>query len=327
MKGLICVLVLALNCISFSQSYPHLFELRGLEDSLGNTHLFYRYVYPSTNCWSKNIYHYDLANNVDTLFINDLGIIVYPGSGCEGNYIWDYEFFNNDPVKYIYGGYNLWIDPIAIIKRYDSEIQQITIGSVTEIEISEQNDSLVYAALGGGLIKSTDGGHNFVFLDSITIIDHSLNSLSRNDDSQIYGINDNKLLRSEDEGYNYIIVDDSQWDNISELFYDSDSEHIYGVSNYYDYQIQSYSSKIYVSNDNGNPFTWSNVVTKNLPIRFTHDEYQSGEVYYSIQKDIYKSTDYANSFEHYRQLDRNITGLYKKIRYRYPLCIHPTKNL
>lgn len=312
MKGLICVLVLSLNCISFSQSYPHLFELRGLEDSLGNTHLFYRYGYPQmSGCWAKSIYHLNVISGSDTFFIYDAASDPI-GEGCDGQYVYDYDFFDNDPAKYIYGGFDFYIDPVALLIRYDGEIQINSFGGITEIEISELNDSLVYAALGGGLYRSIDGGYNFVFLDSITIIDHSLNSLSRNDDSQIYGIDDNKLVRSGDEGYSYTKVDDSQWDNNSELFYDSDGNHIYGVSNYYDYQIQSYSSKIYVSYDNGNPFSWLNVVIHNLLIKFTNDEYQSGEVYYSYQKDIYKSTDYANSFEHYRQLDRNITGLYKK---------------
>jgi hypothetical protein len=313
MKGLICVLVLALNYISFPQSYPHLFDLRGLEDSLGNTHLFYRYGYPQFfNCWSKSIYHYDLSTNVDTIFIHDFGYEVYQGWGCEGNYIYDYEFFDNDPAKFIFGGYDLWIDPIPILIRYDGEIPIYYLGGITEIEISEQNDTLVYAALNGVLLKSSDGGYNFDFLDSLMFIDNSMISLSRNDDSQIYGINDKMLVRSEDEGHSYIIVDDSEWDNYSELFYDPDGNHIYGVSNYYNYPTRSYSSKIYVSSENGNPFTWTNKITRNLPIRFTHDEYQSGEIYYSQQRDIYKSTDYAKTFEHYKRLDRNITGLYKK---------------
>ena len=73
MKKLIVVFLLIINSNTFSQSYPHLTDLRGIEDSLGNTHLFYRYVNPLTGCWSKNIYHFDLLNNIDTLFIPDFG--------------------------------------------------------------------------------------------------------------------------------------------------------------------------------------------------------------------------------------------------------------
>ena len=37
--------------------------------------------------WNKNIYHFDLINNIDTLFIPDFGYIVEPGGWCQGNYI------------------------------------------------------------------------------------------------------------------------------------------------------------------------------------------------------------------------------------------------
>ncbi|MEE9450234.1 MAG: hypothetical protein V3V72_09295, partial [Ignavibacteriaceae bacterium] len=59
---LVACLVLFFSSFSFGQSFPHIFELRGLEDSLNNTHLFYRYVYPTTVCWSKSIYHLDVTN-------------------------------------------------------------------------------------------------------------------------------------------------------------------------------------------------------------------------------------------------------------------------
>ncbi|UCH66649.1 MAG: hypothetical protein JSW63_05870 [Ignavibacterium sp.] len=70
------------------------------------------------------------------------------------------------------------------------------------------------------------------------------------------------------------------------MVYDPDGNHIYGVSNYYNYPTSSYSSNIYVSSDNGNPFSWTNVLTKNLPIRFTHDE--SNQVKFIIRlKEIF----------------------------------------
>ncbi len=310
MKGLICVFILTLSNISLPQNYPHLFELRGLEDSLGNTHLFYRYVPQMSGCWSKNIYHYDLSTNVDTLFIRDFGYEVYQGWGCEGNYIFDYEFFDNDPAKYIYGGYNLWIDPTAIIKRYDSEIQQLAIGAITEIEISEQNDNLVYAALGGGLFKSTDGGYNFeINIDSLAWVENAMISMSKNDDSQIYGIDQNKLVRSEDEGHSYIIVDDDShwsWTYEKELYYDADGQHIYGIS------TSSTKSAFLVSDGNGDPFTWNLKLTKPGKIWFTLDEQYQGEIYYSYNKSIYISTDFGNSFLLYKELEQKITGLYKK---------------
>ena len=98
--------------------------------------------------------------------------------------------------------------------------------ALTQIEISESNDSLVYVSAGPGFFKSTDGGYNFVRYDSMQFIDESIISLSKNNDSQIYGINDNKLVRSEDDGNSYTIVDNSEWRNNSELFYDADGNPI-----------------------------------------------------------------------------------------------------
>jgi Secretion system C-terminal sorting domain len=308
MKRIILFVLLFFAAITYSQNVPHLFELRGLEDSLGNTHLYYRYVYPSTSCWSKNIYHLDVTIGSDTFFIYDAASDPI-GEGCRGQYIYDYEFFDNDPAKYIYGGYDFYIDPVALLIRYDGQIQINSFGGITNIEISNQNDSLVYAALGEGLYKSIDGGYNFAFLDSMMFIDNSMISLSRNDDSQIYGIDQNILVRSEDEGYSYIIVDDDlhwSWNYERELYYDADGQHIYGVA------ASSNESALLISDDNGNPFTWNLKPTTPGKIWFTLDEQIPGEVYYSYSKNIYRSTDFGNSFFLYKQLEQKITGLYKK---------------
>jgi hypothetical protein len=310
MKKILIIFVL-INSFSFSQYYPRLTELRGLEDSLGNTHLFYRQIYASSGCWSKSIWHLDVRAQLDTFFIMDGGGIVYPGGSCEGPYINDYEFFNNDPAKFIYCGYELWIDPVAKLVRYDGEIP---IGTfvLTEIEISMQDENKVYISEMSALFKSTDGGYNFEFIDTTQVIDISLISLSRNDDSQIYGIDDNKLVRSENDGHSYIIVDNSDWSENTQLYYDSDGSHMYGLSNSYNYQTQSYTGTIFISDDNGNPFTWNKQIEYSGNLYFTLDNNQAGEIYYSAGKRIFKSKDFGNSFILYKELDRNITGLYKK---------------
>ncbi len=311
---LVACLVLLLNTFSFSQSYPHIFELRGLEDSLNNTHLFYRYVYPTTTCWSKSIYHLNVTNGSDTFYIYDAASDPI-GEGCRGQFIFDYESFSANPSYYIYGGYDFYLDPAPILIRYD-ELIQIPgdgIGGITEIEISMQNENLVYAALDGALFKSTDGGYNFTIdLDSLAWIDNSMISLSRNNDSQIYGIDDSKLVRSEDEGYSYTIVDYADWRDNSELFYDADGNHIYGLSISYIFQTHSYNSKIYKSSENGNPFTWNTLLEYSAKIWFTLDETQSGEIYHSAGKQIFKSTDFGATFDLFTELAFNITGLYKK---------------
>jgi hypothetical protein len=237
----------------------------------------------------------DIANNIDTLFIIDIGSYIYP-YGCYGTSYIDYEFFSNDPTQFIFVGSDYDVDAWVAILRNDERVY------ILYLLANEQQ-----------LLKSVDGGYNWTIeYDSLAWIDYAMISLSHFDDNQIYGVDDSKLVRSEDEGYNYIIVDDSEWKPSAELFYDVDGQHIYGVYTYKDYFMQEYLSKIYVSNNHGNPFTWTNLFTYNIPIRFTLDEYQSGEVYYSIQKNIFKSTNFGSSFQHYIRLDENISGLYKK---------------
>jgi hypothetical protein len=193
---------------SIAQSYPYISELSGLEDSQNNTHLFYRYIYPFDNCWDKNIYHIDISNQKDTLFISDIGYQVIPEWGCQGDYVNDYEFFNNDPTKFIYCGYELWIDPVALLRRFDGDVE-LEAFALDEIEISQQNENLVYVSAGDRFFKSTDGGYNFERNDSMQFIDEAIISLSNNNDTQIYGINDSKLVRSENDGLSYYIVDNS----------------------------------------------------------------------------------------------------------------------
>jgi hypothetical protein len=191
--------------------------------------------------------------------------------------------------------------------RYDGEIQINYIGGITEIEISEQNDSLVYSALDRVLLKSSDGGYNFDFLDSITFIDNSMISLSRNNDSQIFGTNNLNLLRSDNEGLSYIIVDDHpEWTIDAEIYYDADGTHIYGVT------IFLGEGSLLISPDNGDPFTWDLKISEPGLVTFTLDEHNSGEVYYSYRKNIYKSEDYGITFSLFKQLDQKVTGLYKK---------------
>jgi len=310
MKACILFVLLIFTPNTFSQNFPHLFELRGLEDSLSNTHLFYRYggSYLSP-CWSKSIYHLDIQNNIDTLFVRDQGSFTL--EGCYGISYLDYEIFDNDPTQFIFVGFDYNVDPWVAILRNDEPVYIDVTGSASEVEVSKQNKDILYLlANDQQLFKSVDGGYNWtIAYDSLAWIDYAMISLSRNDDSQIYGIDQNKLARSEDEGQSYIIVDDDihwGWNFEKELYYDADGQHIYGVSTSFN------ESALLISDDNGNPFTWDLKLSTPGMIWFTLDDQYQGEVYYSYKKNIYKSTDFGNTFSLYKELDQKVTGLYKK---------------
>ena len=310
MKACILFVLLIFTPNTFSQNFPHLFELRGLEDSLSNTHLFYRYggSYLSP-CWSKSIYHLDIQNNIDTLFVRDQGSFTL--EGCYGISYLDYEIFDNDPTQFIFVGFDYNVDPWVAILRNDEPVYIDVTGSASEVEVSKQNKDILYLlANDQQLFKSVDGGYNWtIAYDSLAWIDYAMISLSRNDDSQIYGIDQNKLARSEDEGQSYIIVDDDiHWNSNHEreLYYDADGQHIYGIA------ASSNESALLISDNNGNPFTWNLKLTTPGKIWFTLDEQYQGEIYYSYKKNIYKSTDFGYTFSLYKELEQKVTGLYKK---------------
>ncbi|GAB6281271.1 MAG: hypothetical protein STSR0008_00100 [Ignavibacterium sp.] len=315
MKKIFTFFLILLNFISYSQNYPHIFELRGFEDSLNNTHLFYRYGEVTFlqwySYWNKSIYHFDVKNKIDTLFVRDESFCVQE---CMGLSYYDYEFFDNDPTKYILVGFEYDTDPWVAIFRNDGPIYVPIPGLANEVEISKQNKNLLFITTNeNGLIKSIDGGLNWINkVDSIALIDYSMISLSKNDDSQIYGIDSNYLVRSEDEGKSYIIVDNSSWSKNTDLFYDTDGNHIYGLSNFYDEQYETYFSKISISDNNGNPYSWHTTVEYQGTMYFTLDENKAGEIYYSAGRKIFKSTDFGTTFNLYKELDKNVTGLYKK---------------
>src|SRR3990170_4962485 len=94
---------------SFSQTNvsPQFSELKGMEDQLGNTHLFYR-IYKDTT-WgeyyfseSNNIYKYNVSTGTDSFFLGD-----YAYGNENGQYFFrvnDYDFWDDNEYKYIYCG-------------------------------------------------------------------------------------------------------------------------------------------------------------------------------------------------------------------------------
>ncbi|MCH7962845.1 MAG: hypothetical protein IH852_02805 [Bacteroidetes bacterium] len=75
MKRIIIIILLSAAATHSQNVSPQFSELKGMEDQSGNTHLFYRIYttsYDSVNYWtnsSNNIYHFDLLNQQDTLFL------------------------------------------------------------------------------------------------------------------------------------------------------------------------------------------------------------------------------------------------------------------
>ena len=232
MRCLIVIFILILSTLLPAQVDTTFSELRGMDDSSGTTHLFYRkYSYQSLSpYWIRHndVYHFDLSTGSDTLIIEDYySNILYNDRGPS---IDDFEFWNNDPAKYIYCGAYISGDAGAYIWRYDVGVVWGWLGEVFVIEISHQNDSLLYS-YHEGLLKSADGGYTWAY-DSSAAEYFNLIVVSPIDDQIFFSTKDNNLFKSIDSGINYVLVDSStNWLDFARsfLFFDNDCYHIYGI--------------------------------------------------------------------------------------------------
>jgi hypothetical protein len=310
MKKWAAILFVCLFTNNFSQTNisPQFSELKGIEDQLGNTHLFYRiYEYFSNQYgFSKDnsIYHFIPVASIDSLFLADY---IYSSPVMEASrFVYDYEFWGENFNEYIFCGViGFGPEPIAFIERFDGNTNYYQWGEVNDIDISEQNDSLIYA--GGEIfapeksVRSADGGWNWTpIVDSLKFL--SLNPFNEN---LFFLENDiGFLYRSTDAGISFTLVDEpNQWAFSSAFNYDSDQLHIYRLV----------SGKILrVSSNLGEAFSWQTKYSSDSEIFISIDESISGTIYLADKRNIFLSTDYGNTFNIYKTLDRKIVGIYKK---------------
>jgi Secretion system C-terminal sorting domain len=310
MKVSLLILILLYASLSFPQQRYYTFsELNGLDDSSGNTHLFYRlyYNYNKNNIYrsENSIYHLDLYNNTDSLFLFDGGGWAGIGDPSFTSII-DYEFWDKDPSKFIYSGVSTVVDPVPFIKRFDEDnFSLYSLGEAANgnIEISKQNDSLIFAGITGILFKSSDGGRNWDTLNST--FGKQLISLSPFNDSVLFVQENNHLIKSTDRGLTFTTVDTFTTD-FKSFLYDKDGKHIYRISNAYG------ENSLQVSDNNGEAYSWTKRFSSESEMYVTLDYSRLGAIYLSNGRNIYVSNDYGESFDLYKTLERKIVGIYKK---------------
>ena len=105
MKACLLFVLFIFTPNTFSQNVsPEFSELKGMEDQSGNTHLFYR-IYSSTQANEiydrrNDIYHFNLNNNIDSLFLMDYG---HEDPAWTFHIsVGDYDFWNFDFTKFIF---------------------------------------------------------------------------------------------------------------------------------------------------------------------------------------------------------------------------------
>ena len=191
MKRLMLVFVLVLSTALPSQVDTTFSELRGIDDSSGVTHLFYRkHTYLDSYPYSiehNDFYHLNLDTQSDTLKFKDYFYNTYINFG--GPTTNDFEFWDNDPHKYIFCGAYIEIEPVPYISRFDSSnVFYENFGEIFNVEISHQNDSLLYFSIFGILFKSFDGGFTWN-IDSTAAQSYELVTISPFNDQILFTAN------------------------------------------------------------------------------------------------------------------------------------------
>ena len=311
MKKWVVVLFICCLTSNFSQTNvsPQFSELKGIEDQLGNTHLFYRiqtaYENPPVYDWSNHIFHLDLSTGIDTLYISS--------SGHEdpaynfSKWVSDVDYWNHNPTEFIYCGgatTGQFFEGSAYITRFDGYINYFGWfwGTADYIDKSPSSDSLLYAGIitdgGPGILKSMNGGRSW---DTVSVL-YKFLSLNPDHENIFFVENESReLLRTTDLGNTFNLVD-PEFLVDTRFYYDSDGQHIYRDANI----------KLIVSNNLGEQFSWTTKYTSDSEIYISLDESTSGTIYLADKKNILISTDYGNNFSLYKTLDRKIVGIYKK---------------
>ena len=320
MKKWIPFLFICVFTNSFPQTNisPQFAELKGMEDQQENTHLFYRIYNVVTDEYSTvkfmSVYHLDIDDNTDSLFLTDY--IKYSSyTGSDEFIVGDIDFWNRTPNYFIAGG-SRGLDgvPFTYFQRFDNEwmfMIPYIFGRFQKIEISDDNDSLIYGGVGGvagveTTIKSTDGGWNWEEISN----EYMFESFFPNQHAELFATDGPyaKLYKSTDSGLNYYLVDTSSYFEENIFQYDSDRLHIYRLAE--DHWRENYLLR--VSDNKGEVDSWETKFYNNSKTFISTDESISGTIYISNRKDIYISRDYGDNFNLYKSLSSNIVGIYKK---------------
>ncbi len=275
-------------------------ELSGFEDSNGNTHLLYRIcIRYSSGGFSNDIYHFDIFNNSDSLYLEDYYFpAIFPEPYGWPSYISvdDLEFWHGNPADFIYCGIE---NDMLLGKFYlcSSRFDYYWGPEINNLELSNQNDSLVYASnQWAGMLISLKSGSDWQNLNPGY---KQLLDISPFDDQILFATNGNYLYKSKDGGLTFSIVDSSMVLE-KEFFFDEDSIHIYLVSD----------NKILASDNFGE--SWQLLYEDTVKIFISLDASGSGTIYLCRENKILFSQNYGVSFNPYYTLDSNISGIYKK---------------
>lgn len=317
--------------ILFSTLFPtiELHDLRGLIDSNDEIQLFYRVR--STYGWSRASMDTDLKKlDVATMLTNVLiesHSFSDPMQGyASGDIFYDYVLNDDMGLTTINCG-RKYVEGFA---DYDTTFIRINTENVAvwddhwgmlNIKRSNINSSVIYATYEAGwddyrLINSIDGGLNWSSIENAP--PYLIRGISPFDDQLLFLASPNgNLYRSDDGLSTEMLVNNFTQLNWTEFrlnyyytghlhfIFDQDELHIYAI-------VRDFTGNLFHfvrSDDNG--FYWEIISTENSPIFIDLDLSNSGVVYKGIGPNIFKSTDFGETYTLFQNLPYDITGLYQ----------------
>ncbi|MGN8226042.1 T9SS type A sorting domain-containing protein [Gracilimonas sp. BCB1] len=351
MKKYLLILSFALfgSSLSFGQTtieeqYFH--ELKGMEDSSGVTHLFYRqYVASTFQCSegngghlvdnrSNDIRHFNTENKSDSLKFRDGWSEWCIDGYYDGMHTVSYTFFDNDPDKWIVqGGYQCYRGISDYKKNYFSLLygcvikqrpKSISIKNSESGLILSPNQDSVYIDFSSYLTiplstspenwpKISENDHEGFehFLDSVGVKWNIL-SIHPKIDSLYFGKGGSgHLFRSTNYTGNFKLADSSG--SHTKLAFDADSSTIYSLVTVS--QNSEFKRKLLISRNLGVEDSWSQLSIPETETRFefiTTDRVVPNQVLLADSNIVYLSDNAWESFNVVYNSEDAITGLYKK---------------
>ncbi|MHC1736753.1 MAG: T9SS type A sorting domain-containing protein [Ignavibacteriaceae bacterium] len=289
-----------------TQVFPHFSNLRGME-MLNKTQLFYRINHSTsgTNYSSadRSIYHLNITSGTERLFLRDYyeeNILFSLAVSVD-----DFTFWHSDTAQYIYSGLEGGWCASPYVRRWDDSIPNYSWISAQNIQISNQNDSLVFALPNN---FSSDGGHNWeIFPNNM----FSPEAVSPYNDSVLFASSSDftgtKLHKSTDRGTTFTLVDSvNRGYGSREYYFDPDPRYIYRRVSYDGFFCL-------IRSDNfGNTGSWFEIYRNRNDFFVSLDPSKTGHIYIGTGRNIFLSTNFGTTFSIWKTLNNKTLGIYKK---------------
>ncbi len=333
--------------ISLSAQEKYFHELKGMEDSTGTTHLFYR-MHEKTEyqltCDNQIEYHFTIDN--DVFHINTATSIdslkFYGGSnsgGCFGAfpdlnvYPNTFHFYDNNPNKWIAEGYSgcggikIWDYlgrstgiPQACITKSKKRVD-FNFSDYSRFILSPNQDTIFFDYYSTSL-RFTIGDDFYPKLSDEDYFDQDLYD-SLNSGLAVKAIHpfiDSLYYSTSNTGHLWIstnyssdFIEANVDGSHTSLSFDSDSSILY--SRIRIREESGYKIKLARSNNFGKIGSWTIIELDELLSPFYNlksNPDNSGHLFFTDSSSIYQSTNFGETFEILTEMDYRITGLYKK---------------